>query len=275
MGKRHNIIAVANPKGGVSKSTSTGHLAMALANKTKVCVVDIDQQKDLSKMFFRGEPDSFFDKANILTLLNYETTLQETLKNKFGVDLIISSSNVRDYQSLASKEIEITLRLKEILNELDHEIILIDTPGSVSYELLTALLAADTLVIPVNPELWSIDKLKDFFIIINEAIDRGSNIDKIYLLPTKWGNSKESEQVHTQLYRIPDFLSQLKKSLPASYGLVPFPRILTSIPLSKTIRDRTEAGEPLAENTNGKAAFSALADKLMSELGLFSKTLAG
>ncbi|WP_040912736.1 ParA family protein, partial [Leptospira kmetyi] len=251
MGKRHNIIVIANPKGGVSKTTSTGHLAMALASKAKVCAVDFDQQKDLSKMFFRGQPDSFFDKANILTLLKYETTVSETLRNKFGVDIIVSSSSVRNYQSLASKEIEITLRLKEILCELEHEIILIDTPGSGSYETVTALMAADTVIIPVIPELWSIDTLKDFFKIINETIKEGSNINKIYLLPTKWGNSKESEQVHTQLYRVPDFLSQLKKSFPSLYSLVPSPGILTSIPLSKTIRDRTEAGEPLAENTNG------------------------
>ncbi|TGM99712.1 ParA family protein [Leptospira yasudae] len=271
MGKRHNTIVIANPKGGVSKTTSAGHLAMALATKAKVCVVDFDQQKDLSKMFFRGEPDSFFEKANILTLLKYETTLQETLKNKYGVDIIISSSSVRDYQSLASKNVEITLRLKEILSELEHEIILIDTPGSGSYETVTALMAADTVIIPVIPELWSIDTLKDFFKIINETISQGSSIKKIYLLPTKWGNSKESEQVHTQLYRVPDFLNQLRKKLPEKYELVPPPGILTSIPLSKTIRDRTEAGEPLADNTNGKAAFSALADKLLSELGLFSK----
>ncbi|EMN89897.1 ParA family protein [Leptospira weilii] len=271
MGKRHNIIVVANPKGGVSKTTSTGHLAMALAKKAKVCVVDFDRQKDLSKMFYRGESDAFFEKANIFTLLKYQTTLKETVKNKYGVDVIVAAPSLRDFQFIASKDIEITLRLKEILSELDSEIILIDTPGSGSYETITALMAADTVIIPVIPELWSIDTLRDFFKTINETISQGATIEKIYLLPTRWGTSKESEQVHTQLYRTPEFLKKLKEREPKSFEFVPLPGILTSIPFSKTIRDRTEAGEPLAENTNGKAAFSALADKIISELGLFSK----
>nr|WP_307930454.1 hypothetical protein [Leptospira borgpetersenii] len=54
-----------------------------------------------------------------------------------------------------------------------------DTPGSGSYELLSALLSADAVIIPVNPSKWAIRTVKKIFKKINEAL-RGTRISSVY-----------------------------------------------------------------------------------------------
>ncbi|EKR55084.1 MULTISPECIES: ParA family protein [Leptospira] len=260
----HNIITIANPKGGVSKTTTTGHLSMAIARKKSVLAVDFDQQKDLSKMFFFGETDNFFEMANIFTLLKYETTLSETIRNKYNVDIIVSAPSLQNFQSYASKNIEVITRTKEILRESNHDFVIIDTPGSGSFETTSALLAADIVIIPVIPHRWSLDTLKVFFKNINETMKQTtSTLTSIFILPSIWGNSNRSEQIYKDLYSIPEFLDLLKHQ-EDGFDLLPKPEILEPIFQSNTVRDRSEFGEPLAEGTQGKISYDNLADKLIS-----------
>ncbi|PJZ29128.1 ParA family protein [Leptospira kmetyi] len=264
----HNILTIANPKGGVSKTTTTGHLSMALSQKGRVCAIDFDRQKDLSRMFFLGQPDSFFEHANTLTLLKYETSFKDTVKRQYGVDVIISASNLRNFSMEVAKDISFLERAKEILRDPNEEtiydFILIDTPGTGIFETTSAILASDIAIIPVTPQKWSIDTLKDFFKDINDAIKSGSPLTKIFLLPSLWGDSAEKEEIYEQILRIPDITKGLKKSEPG-FDLIPIPTILNQIPSSGPIQKRSEYGEPLAEGTKGRIAFENLAERIFNE----------
>ncbi len=275
MSMGHNIITIANPKGGVSKSTTAGHLSMSLAQKSRVCAIDFDRQKDLSKMFFLGYPDSFYDHANTLTLINFETSFEDTIKNKYNVDVIVSSPGLRDFSMLVAKDITFLDRAKEILKDPDtipkYDFIIIDTPGTGIFETTSAILASDIVIIPVTPAKWSLDTLKDFFKDLNDSIKSGSNLSKIFILPSLWGNSAEKDEIHEQLQRIPEAFEELKKKEPG-FDLLPSPKILNPIPSSEAIRKRSEFAEPLSENTIGKVAFDKLAERIIKECTTKNKT---
>ncbi|EMO66418.1 CobQ/CobB/MinD/ParA nucleotide binding domain protein [Leptospira kirschneri str. 200803703] len=271
----HNIITIANPKGGVSKSTTAGHLSMSLAQKGTVCAVDFDRQKDLSKMFFLNYPESFYEHANTLTLINYETSLENTIKNKYGVDVVVASPNLRNFSMLVAKDITYLDRAKEILRSpatSNYEYIIIDTPGTGIFETTSAILASDIVVIPVTPAKWSLDTLKDFFMDLNDAIKSGSNLTKILILPSLWGNSAEKEEIYDQLQQIPNVLEALKNA-ETGFELLPKPIILNPIPSSESIRKRSEFAEPLGENTIGKIAFDKLADRIVKECSIKNNLL--
>ncbi|EMJ45859.1 ParA family protein [Leptospira santarosai] len=274
----HNIITIANPKGGVSKSTTAGHLSMSLAQKGRVCAVDFDRQKDLSKMFFLSHPDSFYEHANTLTLINFETSLEDTIKNKYGVDVVVGSPRLRDFSMLVAKDITFLDRAKEILRDpiiaAKYDYIIIDTPGTGIFETTSAVLASDIVIIPVTPARWSLDTLKDFFKDLNDAIKSGSYLSKIFILPSLWGNSAEKEEIYDQLLQIPNVLEDLKKMEPG-FELLPKPIILNPIPSSDSIRKRSEFAEPLGENTIGKIAFDKLADRIVKECSNKNKELLG
>ncbi|WP_080999637.1 MULTISPECIES: ParA family protein [Leptospira] len=272
----HNIITIANPKGGVSKTTTAGHLSMSLGQKAKVCAIDFDRQKDLSKMFFQGYPDSFYNHANTLTLINFETSFEDTIKNKYNVDVIVSCPGLRDFSMLVAKDITYLDRAKEILRDstivTKYDYIIIDTPGTGIFETTSAILASDVVIIPVTTHKWSLDTLKDFFKDLNDAIKSGSKLSKMFILPSLWGNSIEKEEIHEQLQKLPDALLELKKNEPG-FELLPQPKILNPIPSSDPIRKRGEFGEPLGDNTIGKVAFDKLADRIIKECTIKNKTL--
>ncbi|WP_036098570.1 ParA family protein [Leptospira noguchii] len=268
MSHKPYVFVFANVKGGVSKTTSATHSSMALARRGRTLAIDHDPQGDLSNAFLPNEPLEFFDNANTFSVIRGETTLKESIRNVYDVDILPSSMELEDFQYHVGKDIALVTKLNTVISKSNYDFVIIDTPGSGSYELLSALLAANAVIIPVNPSKWAIRTVKKIFKKINEALNfPGTRITSVYILPTIWNNSGRSEQILEQLQQIPNLLYQLQTK-EAGYELVPAPALLPPIPQSMTIRDRTEFGEPLKEGTEGWNAYDSLAEVLIQKSGL-------
>jgi chromosome partitioning protein len=158
MGK---IIAVSNQKGGVGKSTTVVNLAAALGGKgKKVLVVDIDAQGNTTTGL--GVRKRSIVNTVYEVLIGACRAADAIVPTAFkGVSLISSA------QKLAGAEIELAsvdnrlMRLKmQLLAVKDmFDFILIDTPPSLSLITLNALVACDSVMIPIQCEFYSLEGL--------------------------------------------------------------------------------------------------------------------
>lgn len=156
------IIAIANQKGGVSKTTTTGAFAAGLKKKGfRVLAIDLDPQGNLS-----GSVGADFETDDsIFELLKRESTCKGAIQHLDMFDII--PANI----GLACAENEITktgkeLRLKEVMEEIDgqYDYVIIDTPPSLGLLTIMAFTYAQEVIIPSNASYFSaigIVQLKD------------------------------------------------------------------------------------------------------------------
>lgn len=167
------IIVVANQKGGVGKTTTTKNLGYCLAKneKKKILLVDYDEQKSLSySLGFRD--DEIENSKNIGDIMidqiseKKDLDITETIKSKYGMDIILGSSDIALYelQYMNNENTYLTL-LKDSLEKLkdEYDYIIIDTNPSLKFTTVQALYCADSVIIPNNPSELSTNGFKELF----------------------------------------------------------------------------------------------------------------
>lgn len=165
MGK---IVAIANQKGGVGKTTTTINLSTILAKKgKKVLMVDTDPQGNATSGLGIDKSVHFSVYDVIINDVEIENTLQTTMMK----NLDVCPSNI----NLAGAEVELVSmmsrehRLKEKLDEIkdDFDYIVIDCPPSLGLITLNTFTAADTVLIPVQCEYYALEGLGQLINTIN------------------------------------------------------------------------------------------------------------
>lgn len=163
MKKSPFLMAIANQKGGVGKTTTAVNLATALcALDKKVLLIDLDPQGNAStglgiKMKARAKSsyDLFFDKPNV------NEVAQETKVP--GLFIVPSSTELAgaDIELVTAKNREFRLKnaLKEQLDALDFDHVIIDCPPSLNLTTLNALVAADEVLVPLQCEFFALEGL--------------------------------------------------------------------------------------------------------------------
>lgn len=155
------IIAVANQKGGVGKTTTAVNLAACLAELgKKTLLIDADPQGN-------GTSGLGFEKNNIENTV-YEVILgecepEDAVMESYMDDLWVMPSNM----NLAGAEIELIgvdrreYALKDAVDEIknNYDFIIIDCPPSLSTITINALVAADTVLVPIQCEYFALEGL--------------------------------------------------------------------------------------------------------------------
>lgn len=153
------IVAVANQKGGVGKTTTAVNLSAGLTLAGyKVLLVDFDPQGNATSGFGVGKRDS---GPNIFDLLDGETDAASAVRHtKYG-DVIPSSLDLAGSEiTLVNKERR-EFCLKEALDPLRsaYDVILIDCPPGLGLLMINALTASDGVLIPLQCEYFALEGL--------------------------------------------------------------------------------------------------------------------
>ena len=169
------LIAVANQKGGVAKTTTVVSLGAALVHQgARVLVVDLDAQANLT-MSLGVEPSSVHQSiANILLNLNPMMSAIRTTSVQ-GLDLIPSNSEME----LAERFLPIRKNYKFILSEAtnslpEYNYIIFDCPPSLGAVTTNALQASHLLIIPSQAEYFSISALRSMLKFVQKERDQGN-----------------------------------------------------------------------------------------------------
>ena len=254
MGK---IIAFANQKGGVGKTTTCVNVAtyMALMGK-KVLILDVDSQGNATTAV--GIKKSK-DLKTIYDLIDGESSYNEVIKPTIIENLSIIPSTV----DLAGAEVELVQIpqrekvIKKILDNIksEYDFILIDCPPSLGLITVNALTASDSIIIPIQCEFFALEGLTQFMNTVrlikyhlNPELDIEGVVmtmkDKRFNLTTQVSN---------------EILKFFNKKV-----------YLTTIPRNVRLAEAPSHGLPVAlydANSKGAEAYLSLAEEILKRAG--------
>jgi chromosome partitioning protein len=193
------VIAFANQKGGVAKTTTTLNLGVAFAEHGhKVLLVDLDPQGNLT-MSQGLDPDQI--ERSMFDVLVHKIPIQDVIEH-VEVDIAVSSIDLAGAELALSSMIGRERALEKALTSVqdDYDFILIDTPPSLGLLTINALVAAGGVIVPVQCEYLSLRglvQLENTLSMIRENLN--PTVEIVGILPTMYDqrllHSKEAVEI--------------------------------------------------------------------------------
>lgn len=244
------VIVVTNQKGGVGKTTTCAALAGIFRERGKsVLAIDMDPQGNLS--FSLGTEDR---GMTIHDVMRGECDIEAAVKHTKICDVITSNILLSGSElELTSEKREFILRekLRGIKDRYDY--IIIDTPPALSILTINAYTAADDLIIPMTPEILSLQgiaQLRETILAVKKYYNKKLNIRGILL--TKYNaHQKLAVEVAEMVQIVAKQLdtSVLKQTIATSVAVAEAPAhqevITTYSPRCKAARDYVSVAESL------------------------------
>jgi len=249
------IIAVANQKGGVGKTTTAINLGACLANRgLRVLLVDIDPQGNATAGL--GLDDRSGDSM-------YEVLVDGVAASSVAVETCQDGMRLLpSTPDLAGAEVELVpmaqreFRLREALADVaaSYDLVIIDCPPSLGLITVNALTAADAVIVPVQCEylaLQGLGRLVETLELVRQNLNRKLRLQGL-LLTMYDGRTNLSRQV----------AEEVRSHFPNTFHAV--------IPRSVRVSEAPSHGLPMrAYDRSSRAgkAYEALADEVMTALG--------
>jgi len=248
------IVAIANQKGGVGKSTTAINLGAYLAMEgQRVLVVDLDPQSNATSGLGVGPNVT---EQQIYDVLVNEVSLEEIIVHTSTDGLDLAPSSLR----LAGAEVELVSlysregRLKKSLEPIKewYDIILVDCPPSLGLLTVNALAAADEVMIPIQCEYYALEGL----VLLLRTIEK----IRVYLNPDLriGGILLTMHDSRTNISK--QVMEEVRKQYPDE-------TFITVIPRNVRLSEAPSYGQPISQYdpfSRGAQAYQSLAKEVIS-----------
>ena len=211
------VIAFANQKGGVAKTTTTLNLAVAFAESGhRVLCVDMDPQGNLT-MSQGLDPDTI--EESLYDVLVHRMPIRQIIRKR-EVDVAVSSIDLAGAEiamsTMIGRERALAKALKEV--EDDYDFVCIDTPPSLGLLTINALTAADKVIVPVQCEYLSMRgliQLQNTLQMIRENLNPDVEIEGILptLMDSRTVHAKEAIEILEENFGDRVFASRIRKTI--------------------------------------------------------------
>jgi chromosome partitioning protein len=213
----NRVIAFANQKGGVAKTTTTLNLGVALKEQGfRVLAIDLDPQGNLT-MSQGWNPDDI--ERSMFDVLVHQLPITEIIRPA-EIDVAVSSIDLAGAElalsSMIGRERALEKALRAVKEHYDY--ILIDTPPSLGLLTINALVAADGVIVPVQCEYLSLRglaQLQNTLAMIRENLNPDVEIQGI--LPTMFDrrllHSKEAVEILKENFGDLVFNTMIRKTV--------------------------------------------------------------
>jgi chromosome partitioning protein len=211
------VIAFANQKGGVAKTTTTLNLAAAFVEEGhRVLCVDMDPQGNLT-MSQGIDPDAL--EQSMFDVLVYDLPIREVVRRR-EVDIACSSIDLAGAEIAMSTKIGRERSLDKALRPIkeDYDFICVDTPPSLGLLTINALTAADQVIVPVQCEYLSMRgliQLQNTLSMIQENLNPDVVIAGILptMVDTRTLHAKEAIEILEENFGDRVFGARIRKTI--------------------------------------------------------------